>query len=853
MKILDNMDLCYGCAACANICPTRAIAMQPAEDGFLYPVIDENKCVNCGACQRVCPQLHAEYQNDRAPGVFAAMADDDTRALSASGGVFSLLAEYALAQDGYVCGAVFADDFKSVHHTMIHAKEELAPLRRSKYIQSENGTIHQQVKEKLDAGSFVLFVGTPCQCASIQTYLGKPYENLLVVDLICHGTPSALAWNKFLEEAASNKEISDVNFRYKGLIGWSSTTHIEFKDGTDYTQRFKDCRFEQAFSGNLISRKSCGTCQFARVPRQGDITIGDFWDVHRIERALDDRKGTSAVLVNTEKGKKALENLSFLTWKEVPFYNAFVRNNSNVYRFSNTHPGRQQFFDALNTGAAFSDALSTARKSKYDIMLFSIWYAANFGSMMTNFALYKMLTDMGYNCVFADIPDHLWPTSRVHRDPTFITRRFGYKHFNITGKYKNRTDMKKVNDLADTFLVGSDQLWNYNLCKSAGTYFYLDFVDDNKKKIAYGTSFGHSHFRGNETERRTAGFYLNRFDAVSVREDYAVDLCKDSFGVDAVQVLDPVFMCSKQHYLSCVQESRLVKDPPKNKYLLAYILDPTEEKQRYLEESAKRMGADLLCIPNAQVKDDLRAKWRLPILENIDMEDWLYYFSHAEAVVTDSFHGTCFSVIFEKPFVAIGNEFRGLERFHSLLSSLQLTDRLVFSTQEAEEKDTLFLESIDYAKVNERLAELREYSMAWLRNALFAPAKAPVYSTYDLLDRRADQLNAQMDKRFADQAKLLETAGKNLETTLASLRKMETQLHTLQKKTEELQAQQTKTQAKLTETLTKLSEAQASAKKAQGKAKELQTKLTKMENSHSWKLTKPLRAFVHFFRKLFKK
>jgi len=833
MKILENMDLCYGCAACANICPKAAITMEPAKDGFLYPVINPDTCIECGACQKVCPQIHAQYENDREPKVYAMMADDEIRARSASGGVFSLLAELAFEQDGYVVGAAFAEDFRSVHHTMIHKREELDALRRSKYIQSENGDIYKQIKAKLDEDAFVLFVGTPCQCAALKSFLRKPYDKLLIVDLICHGAPSSYVWNKFLEEIAPDKSIKDVNFRYKGVKGWSATTHVEFNGGSEYTKLFKDCNFEQASSKNLVSRKSCGTCQFARVPRQGDLTIGDFWGVHTLDRALDDRKGTSAVLVNSEKGERAFEKLQKLScckkMQEMPFVKSFMRSNANVYRFPQTHPGRQKFFDALSAGQPFSEALKASKSEKYDIMLLSIWYAANFGSMMTNFALYKYLEDMGYNCIFADIPDHLWPTSIVHRNPQFITRRFGYKHFKITGKYKNRTDLKKVNNLADTFIVGSDQIWNYNLCKTAGTFFYLDFVDDDKKKIAYGTSFGHSSFRGNAEESKTAGFYLNRFDAVSVRENYAVDLCRDAFGVDAVQVLDPVFMCAKEHYLKCIDESRLVKNPPRKKYVLAYILDPTEEKQQALEKTAQQLDADLICIPNAQVKDDLRAKWRLPIVENIDMEDWLYYFKNAEMVITDSFHGSCFSVIFEKPFVAIGNKKRGLERFYSLLLELGLLDQLVLSAEEIGEKQLVSAGAIDYSAVHDKLESLRERSRSWLERALTAEKRAPSYSTYDVIDRRIDSVVAQTESKLAAINKEI-APHKDINKTLwgvedkisAGDQQLADQIKQMQKQVNQISQQ----------------------------ISAYQRKISYMENSLSWKITKPLRGLMNFVNKL---
>jgi len=153
----------------------------------------------------------------------------------------------------------------------------------------------------------------------------------------------------------------------------------------------------------------------------------------------------------------------------------------------------------MNEEARVSERAGEQIKER--ICLFSIWYAANYGSCMTNYALYYLLQDMGYDCTFAEIPDHLWPPSKVHRNPKFVTRRFGAKHFKTTAVYHDRAHLKELNDQADIFLVGSDQIWNYNLCKTAETFFWLDFVDDSKRKISFGTSFGRGVFRGNEEER----------------------------------------------------------------------------------------------------------------------------------------------------------------------------------------------------------------------------------------------------------------------------------------------------------------------------------------------------------------
>ena len=712
-------------------------------------------------------------------------------------------------------------------------------LRRSKYIQCNCGNIYTQVKDKLDAGHFVLFTGTPCQCAALKTFLRKPYDNLLIADLICHGTPSSLVWKKFLEEAAPGKEIRDVNFRYKGTIGWSSTLHIDFSDGTEYTELSKKCSFQQAFQANCVSRKSCGSCQFARVPRQADITIGDFWDVHKYKKSLDDRKGTSAVIINNEKGKCFFEevlkrNKGILVHEKVPFYSAFARRNSNVYRFSPAHPGRDKFFESLGEGKKFSTALTDAKKARYDVMLFGIWYGGNYGSVLTNFALYKFLEDEGYNCIFADIPDHLWADSVYNRDPLSMPRKFCLKHFKLTFKYKNRTDLKKVNEMADAFIVGSDQLWNYPLCRSAETFFYLDFVDDDKKKIAYGTSFGHNEIKGTAEEKRFSGFYLNRFDAVSVREDYAVDLCKNGFGVDAVQVLDPVFMCDKSHYEKCVAEANIA-NPPKDKFVLAYILDPTPAKIKAAQDTASRMNMELICIANARMKGNMETNWTIPKLDDLPIEEWLWYFKNAEMVFTDSFHGTCFSVIFEKPFISIANKGRGSDRFYSLTEIFGLRNRVFNAPADIEGKDYLFTDAINYNDVNSRIAKERERSRNWVKDALDAPKRPMSFSAYDVTERHIDHTVKQFNMKIEGLQKQLDAVTKKLDSVADTTPKLI--------KAEERNSALVLLNAELIQQL------ETQGKKYEKTVKSYQNHIKNMENSLSWRITKPLRALKKLFKK----
>ena len=303
-------DLCTGCGACRNICPANAVCMRPDEKGFLHPQIGEN-CIHCGECVRICPQNKAPVLHK--PGkVYAALAkDDDIRAASSSGGIFSLLADKVLQNGGSVFGAAVTESL-TVRHIEITDAEGLERLRGSKYVQSKTRDSFQKAKERLAEGKEVLFSGTPCQIAGLYAYLGKDHENLLTVDLLCHGVPSPLVLRKFLksEEKKKNSKLSGIYFRKK-LPGWKKNFLVlTFEDAGS----LKFSMYESYLAGylkDLYLRDSCYQCSYACSGRTGDITLGDYWGYceSRPSYIEDDDLGISFVMLNTEKGEKNFRSL----------------------------------------------------------------------------------------------------------------------------------------------------------------------------------------------------------------------------------------------------------------------------------------------------------------------------------------------------------------------------------------------------------------------------------------------------------------------------------------------------------------------------------------------------------------
>ncbi|MDO5111893.1 MAG: Coenzyme F420 hydrogenase/dehydrogenase, beta subunit C-terminal domain [Clostridia bacterium] len=302
---------CTGCTACFNACPNGCITMQADAEGFLYPHIDEESCIHCDLCREACPSLYQRALPKEKTRAFACRNKDEaTRLASSSGGVFSLLSQNTVANGGVVFGAIYDEDF-SVKHAYAESAEALWRFRGSKYTQSRIGTAYRDAKAFLETGREVLFSGTACQIAGLLQYLGKAYGNLTCVDVVCYGTPSPLAWKQYLayREAAAGARLTSVNLRCKEN-GWHGyNVKYEFENGSVYCSTAMDDPYIYAFMANDTLRRSCFACHYKTTDRMADLTMADFWGVEGVMPELDDNKGTSLVLVHSEKGLKLLQAL----------------------------------------------------------------------------------------------------------------------------------------------------------------------------------------------------------------------------------------------------------------------------------------------------------------------------------------------------------------------------------------------------------------------------------------------------------------------------------------------------------------------------------------------------------------
>ena len=305
MPKLCKAEDCTGCSACANICPNHCISMLPDPEGFLRPVIDELSCVDCELCQQVCPLLNASpLLPDGETIAFAAInKDEQIRYDSTSGGVFSLLCQQVLGQGGVVFGAAYDESF-NVTHTLVDTQEGLSKLRGAKYAQSDLGHTFCRVREILEQDKYVLFSGTPCQVGGLVSFLGKDYEKLILVDLICHGVPSPQVWQKYIAYRstadACGTQPEGINLRSKET-GWPGYSIRFAYPNAVYSAKNVDDPYLRGFVGNLFLRPSCYQCHFKGSRRQSDFTLGDYWGIWDQQPDYHDGKGTSLVLLHSPK------------------------------------------------------------------------------------------------------------------------------------------------------------------------------------------------------------------------------------------------------------------------------------------------------------------------------------------------------------------------------------------------------------------------------------------------------------------------------------------------------------------------------------------------------------------------
>lgn len=352
MITITDKSQCCGCWACENICPKHCIRMEEDNEGFRYPKVDTEKCIECGLCEKVCP-LKQPKQDDTVPESFV-VQNKDAQILrnSTSGGFYSAIAGYVIEKGGVVFGASFNENM-TLRHTYSETLEGCTQFRGSKYVQSLIGDSYTQAKKFLDAGRLVVFSGTPCQIAGLYGFLrNRKYENLITVDLVCHGTPSPRLLDRYLTHYATlaDSPVTDYRSRDKHYGYNYSTATITFADKTKQYHRGKEADMMlRLYFSNICSRPSCYQCHFKTLHRMSDITIFDCWDAHSVSSKFSS-KGATNVFIHTAHGENVFRQIKDdFVWSPSDIVPIIKRDGIMIKHCVPVNPRRSEFFVDLNT------------------------------------------------------------------------------------------------------------------------------------------------------------------------------------------------------------------------------------------------------------------------------------------------------------------------------------------------------------------------------------------------------------------------------------------------------------------------------------------------------------------------
>ncbi len=625
---------------------------------------------------------------------YTVMASDEIRAKSTSGGAFTVLAEDVIARGGCVAGAVYADDW-SVTHVLTETVDGLAAMRGSKYVR---GVLSKKFLADLDAavasGRPVLFTGLPCQVAAMRKRYGES-GNIVFVDIICHGAPDARLWRRRVQELSSgDRKITGVNFRDKrnGWGGATSTFAVSYDDGSEHAVDLLKDPYGAAFGADLLLPDGCARCPFACEKRVGDITIGDFWDL--ASGSLDDRKGLSCVVVSTLAGRGLFARVRGRLARAVPYPVACI-GQPNFHRPTRPHPFSREFQEDVLAGMTFDAAVAKYREHPKCVAVLNFhWEQTNFGALLTSFALSRHLADIGWKPHNIDYsprnPDHV-----AMRDNDGF-ESFRCRHLPRTAKIMDGRRLHFYTKRFNTIVVGSDQVWSKKLIGGKEDAFFLSFVGPGKRLISASASFGMVPAAEWDAEELKAR--LGVFSAISVREKEDAQTVSRLVG-KGVCVPDPVFWVEQSVWNELADEAKSKADGD----IAVYCVNSQESAglMKFLERSGlttpERPARVLSCA--------------------MTPEEWLYAIRAAKLVVTDSFHGTCFSVLLHTPFVCIHADENRSARHRTMLEGLGLSDHLFRDGESAFQayRDGM---DVDWAKVDEGIAQYRSQGQDFIAAAL---------------------------------------------------------------------------------------------------------------------------------------
>ena len=694
-SLLEKKRLCISCGACVSACKHGAIGMEADDNGFLRAAIDGD-CVGCGECTLVCPQLIQADESSKECNLCLLKPSDSSSGMLP--GTISVLAKWIVSRGGLVCGPLMKGDL-NVSLALTDDLFSMSKIQSSSYAFIGTEGAYDDVRKAIDSGREVLFIGLPCQVRAVKAFVGDS-ALLFTADIACKGQPSPVIYQRYTEELTSDKPVRSIRFEPKGKP--DGTLEVSYEDGTTSTSY--DSPYMKALDRNLIVNQACVACRIPGRSGTGDITIGDAEKFKMLTVGLKSPEKAITFTSNTEKGEVIREGVATAARMEshsIPSKRSAKPKNEEL------HLGWIRMMRMVNRGVPFDKAVGYCMKWRFDVGIAGPWNSDEHGTVLSYYALYDMMGDMGMEPIMLD---RRRASKGAPASPKILKKK--YPFYSISKWYPDAQSQAELNNRVVRFVVGPGRVWKDGASDPDGVSFHtLDFVDDGKRMASISSSLS----REDEEQARPFVDALRRFNGVSASDNETASFLKGC-GADAEFVLDPVLMCDFEHLEALADSSEILLP---EQFVFNYVMEP--ENFIGMESIYEVLGYGPISIPAPGPNAGRRSAY--PMTDIGSSENWLRCLRDSSFVLTDSYYAVLFAILFRKPFIAIANGQRNeaeARKISWILECLELEDRMFESIADASASNSV-REDIDYDAAYEILGEMRERSLKWVERVLDAP------------------------------------------------------------------------------------------------------------------------------------